>query len=136
LAFTIPFVRFDGEVRRREQALMIAREIEFEREKKASTLDLELKSQEITSLASRVLSLRERLEKAKSILSRSSSVKDVQLKSVLSDMSLEVEQDLLLNSLKYFETYLEFLRDAGIFAANRGRNLLDGRWPELDGSAK
>lgn len=136
LAFTVPLVRFDGEVRRREQALMIAKEMDFEREKRASALDIDLKFQEVLSLAGRVLSLRERLEKAKSVLTRTNSIRDIDLKSVLNDMRFEVEQDLLLSSIKYFDTYLEFLRDTGSFATNSSRNLLDGNWESWTEKAK
>jgi hypothetical protein len=131
ISFNIPFIRFDNESRARDRALLAIKEAEATRKSEALTAELRRARSALFGLAAQVESLKQRLVKAREIESKVRRVKDVELRSVLSDYSFELERDVLTQSLKFYSAYLEYLRDIGAFARMANRNLLDPEFKEL-----
>jgi hypothetical protein len=131
VSFNIPFLRFDNESRARDRALLAVKEAEAARKSEATTAELRRARSVLFGLAAQVESLKQRLIKAREIEAKVKRVKDVELRSVLSDYSFELERDVLAQSLKFYSSYLEYLRDIGAFARMADRNLLDPEFKEL-----
>jgi hypothetical protein len=131
ISFNIPFIRFDNESRARDRALLAVKEAEVTRKSEATTAELRRARSALFGLAAQVESLKQRLVKAREIEAKVKRVKDVELRSVLSDYSFELERDVLTQSLKFYSSYLEYLRDVGAFARMANRNLLDPEFEEL-----
>ncbi len=128
IAFNVPFLRFDNETRAREKALLVASEREAEREAREINSQLRRKRAEVYSLAAQVESMRSRLIKTRLLARKTKGMTDIELKAVLGDFGFEIERDVLLQSLKFYEAYLEYLRDTGAFARFSGSDLLDPKW--------
>jgi hypothetical protein len=128
VAFNVPFLRFDNENRARDKALLAADERRAEREKKEAGGILRRKRAELYSLAAQVESMRARLNKTRALARRTKGVNDIELKAVLGDFGFELERDVIIQAIKFYEAYLELLRDTGSFARFSGSDLLDPKW--------
>lgn len=131
IGFNIPFLRFDNESRARDRALLSVKEAEAKRKSESTLTELRRKRAALFGLAAQVESLKSRLAKTKDISAKVKNVRDLELRSVLSDFSFELEREVLVQSLKFYSSYLEYLRDIGAFARLSNRNLLDPEFAEL-----
>lgn len=128
ISFNVPFLRFDNENRARDKALLVAAEHEAERGKSELSAKLLRKRAEVYSLAAQVESMRSRLTKTRSLNQKAKSMNDLEMKSVIGDFAFELERDILLQSIRFYNSYLELLRDTGSFARFASQDLLDPAW--------
>ena len=128
LGFNIPWIRFDGITRAREVALMRAKDQAFERQKSELKNELRVKLADIQALGAQVEALADRLEKTRGIEERLKGVKDVELKTVMSDFSFETEFDVLLLAYEFYLNYLDYLKEMGTFAQAQNQDLLHADW--------
>jgi hypothetical protein len=126
--FNVPFLRFDNENRARDKALLLADEHQAERESRELDSKLRRKRAEIFSVAAQVESMRARLQKTKRLTQKVKGMSDIELKSVLGDFGFELERDVLLQAIRFYNLYLELLRDTGSFARFADLDLLDPKW--------
>ncbi len=131
IAFNIPFLRFDNETRARDRALLAVKESEARRKAEEARNELKRKRALVYGLAAEVESLKSRLGRTREISAKVRGVRDVDLRSVLSDFGFELERDVLVQALKFYTSYLEYLRDIGAFARMPNLNLLDPQFAEL-----
>lgn len=131
IGFNIPFLRFDNESRARDRALLSVKEAEVKRKSESALTELRRKRAALFGLAAQVESLKARLAKTREISAKVNKVRDLELRSVLGDFSFELEREVLVQSLKFYSSYLEYLRDIGAFARMANRNLLDPEFAEL-----
>lgn len=131
VTFNVPFLRFDNENRARDKAILASKQSSLEREASELSHDLRRKKVDLLGIAAQVESLKGRLARTKGIDSKIKDVRDHELRAVLADFNFELERDVVLESLKFYTAYLEFLRDQGAFAIYANQNLLKPGWPEL-----
>lgn len=129
--FNIPWIRFDRENYAREKVLHRLDEQDAERESIKVKSELERKRYEVQGLAAQGENTRDRLLKAKTLVSKVRKVRDIELRQVLADFDFELERDVLVLALRFYTQYLEYLYEAGHFARHKDANFLDPKWIEL-----
>ncbi len=128
LGLTIPWIRFDGITKARERAMMHVKERAFERQSSELKNELRIKLAELQAMGAQVEALASRLDKTRSIEQKLKGVKDVELKTVMSDFTFETELDVLLLAYEFYLNYLEYLKDMGTFAHAQNQDLLHADW--------
>ncbi len=126
--FNIPFFRFDRENFAREKVLHRLKEQDYIRDHSKVKSELERKLYSVQALATQTQSTLDRFAKTKKMIQELRKVKDLELKQALSEFGFEIEREILVNTLKFYSEYLEYLLEAGLFARFNDVNFLNPSW--------